>query len=129
MGYVQYSFWETSRWENMQIVRQAMQEDLQEELEAIKSDDSNKDLIVTGPAIEEENGGLSYFLVSSAWLANIFKSSDDHYNGRQSEIEAGQIINEPIARKIYEQRQNASGIKNHYFAHDNAVELNEPEEV
>ena len=80
----------------------------------------NRDLSQAGPAFEEENGGLSYFLINPAWLYKLLEGS---------ESTPGMIINEPIARKIHEQRVNANGSKNHYYAHDNAVELREPDDI
>ena len=102
MRYVQYSFEEASRWDSIKIVR----EQLEGELAAIRIDVTG-DLAAMGPAIEEENGGLSYFIVNSTWLNSLvdyLQSSDQNGQSEREAAHPGKILNEPIARKIYEQR-------------------------
>ena len=99
MRYVQYSFEEASRWDSIEIVR----EELEGKLAAIRIDGKG-DLAATGPAIEEENDGLSYFVVSSVWLSSVIAYSDSNGQSEREAAYPGKIINEPIARKIYEQR-------------------------
>ena len=78
-----------------------MREELEEELVAIRSDGKG-DLAAMGPAIEEENDGLSYFVVSSVWLSSVIAYSDRNGQSEREAAYPGKIINEPIARKIYE---------------------------
>ena len=59
----------------------------------------------------EINGALTYFLISSEWVNKwrSFVQNGGPYPGK--------VYNEPIARKIYDQRM--ADVKDRYAAHDN----------
>ena len=103
MRYVKYSFEDLTT--DDQVTGRRRRE-LEGELAAIRIDVTG-DLAAMGPAIEEENGGLSYFIVNSTWLNSLvdyLQSSDQNGQSEREAAHPGKIMNEPIARKIYEQR-------------------------